>query len=158
MRLLSSLSPKDWQAPSAAPGWTVKDLALHLLDDDLGRLSRGRDDDRSGLLARCDHDTFVVALAGKNQRWVDGARGLSGRVITELLQWSGQQMDDHYASITCKALRSCANPCSTCEASSSDPRAVVAAAVAAGNAPVQLDEPVDASMPSFDRSVVKLPR
>jgi hypothetical protein len=97
--LLVGLSPEDWAMPSAAAGWRVKDLALHLLDDDLGWLSRGRDGDRSGLLVMDDHETFVAALAEKNQRWIDGARGLSARVITDLLGWSGQQVDAHVASM-----------------------------------------------------------
>ena len=96
---LRALAPEEWATPSAAPGWRLKDLALHLLDDDLGWLSRDRDGDRAGLLAMDDHESFVAALAAKNQRWVDGARGLSGRVITELLEWSGQQVDTFYASI-----------------------------------------------------------
>lgn len=74
-------------------------MALHLLDDDLGWLSRGRDGDQSSLLAMDDHDSFVAALAAKNQRWIDGAQGLSPPVITELLDWSGQRMDAYYASM-----------------------------------------------------------
>ncbi len=99
LHLLRSLSPQDWATPSAAPGWTVKDLALHLLDDDLGWLSRDRDGDLTGLLAMNDHESFVAELAAKNQRWIDGAKGLSGRVIAELLEWSGQQVDSSYASM-----------------------------------------------------------
>ena len=77
----------------------MKDLALHLLDDDLGWLSRGRDNDRSGLLRMGDHESFVAALAAKNQRWIDGVRGLSGQVVVGLLEWSGRQMDTYYASM-----------------------------------------------------------
>ncbi|MEZ5192235.1 MAG: maleylpyruvate isomerase N-terminal domain-containing protein [Nocardioides sp.] len=99
LALLGSLTAEEWAAPSAAPGWVVKDLALHLLDDDLGWLSRGRDGDQTGLLAVADHASFVQALAAKNQRWIDGARGLSGPVLIELLEWSGRQMDDYYASM-----------------------------------------------------------
>ncbi|GAB1645833.1 maleylpyruvate isomerase family mycothiol-dependent enzyme [Krasilnikovia sp. MM14-A1259] len=99
LRLLQALPAQQWQMPSAVLGWTVKDLALHLLDDDLGWLSRGRDKDSSGTLEMGDHESFVVALAGKNQRWIDGAQGMSGRVITELLDWSGQQMDAFYSSM-----------------------------------------------------------
>jgi len=65
---LDDLTPDEWHAPTAAPGWTVKDLALHLLDDDLGCLSRGRDGDRSGLLDTAVHGTFVAALAAKTRR------------------------------------------------------------------------------------------
>jgi hypothetical protein len=40
---LRSFGPSQWAAATALPGWTVNDVALHLLDDDLGRLSRDRD-------------------------------------------------------------------------------------------------------------------
>ena len=47
---VGSLTDDEWFSPTQVPGWTVKDLALHILDDDLGWLSRGRDHDRSGRL------------------------------------------------------------------------------------------------------------
>lgn len=97
--LLQTLSPQQWDAASQAPGWSVKALTLHLIDDDLGVLSRQRDRDRSSFLATDDHDAFVVALAAKNERWIDGAEGLSTRVITELLAWSGAKLDAHYAQV-----------------------------------------------------------
>ena len=96
---LAALTAEEWTAPTAARVWSVKDLALHLLDDDLGWLSRGRDGDRSGLLDMSRHDSFVVALAAKNQRWVDGAQGLSRRVVIDLLRWAGEQMHLYYASL-----------------------------------------------------------
>lgn len=99
LTLLSALTAEQWRAPTRAPGWSVKDVALHLLDDDLGWLSRDRDGDRSGLLDVGDHDDFVRALAGKNQRWVDGAQGLSREVVHGLLAWAGEQMDAHYAGM-----------------------------------------------------------
>ena len=46
-----------------------------------------------------DHAGFVDALATKNQRWIDGARGLSLRVVAELLEWTGRQMDAYYDSM-----------------------------------------------------------
>jgi uncharacterized protein (TIGR03083 family) len=97
--LLSGLDDVQWRAPTEAPGWTVKDVALHLLDDDLGWLSRGRDGDRDGLLPMDDHETFVRSLAAKNQRWVDGARGLSRQVVVGLLAWSGEQVDAYYEGL-----------------------------------------------------------
>ena len=96
--LLEQLTDREWLAPTAVAGWRVKDLALHLLDDDLGWLSRGRDDDASGLLDS-SQSSFVVALAAKNQRWIDGAQGLSRRVVTDLLTWSGGEMDRYYADM-----------------------------------------------------------
>ena len=99
LRFLRALAPAEWALSSAAPGWSVKDLALHLLDDDLGWLSRGRDGDRTGLLSTCDHGSFVEALAAKNQRWIDGAAGLSMPVIIGLLEWAGGAMDVYYSTM-----------------------------------------------------------
>jgi uncharacterized protein (TIGR03083 family) len=41
--LLSSLAPADWRRPTIVPGWTVRDVAAHLLDTALRRLSIARD-------------------------------------------------------------------------------------------------------------------
>ena len=42
LTLLASLGAADWAVPTEAGHWTVKDVALHLLDDELGWLSRPR--------------------------------------------------------------------------------------------------------------------
>lgn len=97
--LLAGLDDEKWQHPSVATDWTVKGLALHLLDDDLGWLSRGRDGDNSGRLGPGETGGFVAALDAKNQRWIDGAEGLSRPVVIGLLEWVGAQMDDYYADV-----------------------------------------------------------
>jgi uncharacterized damage-inducible protein DinB len=43
IELLRSLSPDDWNKPTVARLWTVKDVAAHLLDGNLRMLSRARD-------------------------------------------------------------------------------------------------------------------
>lgn len=43
IELLRSLAPDDWNRPTIAPRWTVKDVAAHLLDTQLRKLSFGRD-------------------------------------------------------------------------------------------------------------------
>jgi uncharacterized protein (TIGR03083 family) len=98
--LLASLAGPEWAAPTEAGRWAVKDVALHLLDGDLGQLSMGRDEDPSGLLDDSgDYRQFVAALDAKNQRWVEAARGLSSRVVTSLLRWSGDQVGQYYATV-----------------------------------------------------------
>ena len=37
--LLAGLDGAAWRAPTACLGWSVHDVALHLLGDDVGRLS-----------------------------------------------------------------------------------------------------------------------
>ena len=104
LALLASLGDADWVMPTEAGRWMVKDVALHLQDDDLGWLSSGRDRDRSGLLDDSgDYRQFVAALDAKNQWWVDGASGLSHRVVQDLLEWSGRQVDQYYASLVLRA-------------------------------------------------------
>jgi hypothetical protein len=101
VELLGGLSAQDWTAPTEAGHWRVKDAAIHLLDDDLGWLSRWRDNDLSGLLSGFDdYRSFVAALDAKNERWLMGASGLSQKVVTDLLAWAGHQMDDYYATMS----------------------------------------------------------
>jgi len=98
--LLATLSNAQWAAPTAAPAWSVKDVALHLVDVDLSWVARYRDGDRAGsIIVPADHVAFVRALAERNQRWVDGTRPLSPRLITDLLQWSGSQFDTYLGTL-----------------------------------------------------------
>jgi uncharacterized protein (TIGR03083 family) len=98
--LLTSLSDAQWAAPTAAPQWSVKDIALHLLDVDLSWLARNRDHDQTGIIPiPSGHEEFVRGLAERNQRWVDGTRILSPRLITDLLRWSGEQLDAHLGTV-----------------------------------------------------------
>jgi uncharacterized protein (TIGR03083 family) len=97
LAFLEGLTPAEWIAPSAAPGWTVRDLALHLLDDDLTWLSHQRDGSTAGLVDMSDRRRFVELLAAKNQRWVDAARVLSRHMVLDLLAWAGDEMDAFHA-------------------------------------------------------------
>jgi uncharacterized protein (TIGR03083 family) len=98
--LLAHLDSSAWDQSTVCPGWSVKDVALHILDDDLGWLSRGRDGDGSGLLTGfTDHESFIMALNDENQRWVETTRVLSPRVIGTLLGVAGTEMDAYWSSM-----------------------------------------------------------
>lgn len=100
LRLLTSLGDAQWAAPTAAPQWSVKDIALHLLAVDLGWLARSRDHNQAGIIpVPAGHEEFVRGLAQHNQRWVDGTRLLSPRLITGLLGWSGEQLDAYLGTV-----------------------------------------------------------
>src|SRR5215510_8273124 len=43
LALLRSLAPDDWERQTIAPRWRIKDVAAHLLDTQLRKLSFGRD-------------------------------------------------------------------------------------------------------------------
>jgi len=94
---VESLSPSEWLAPTAAVPWRVKDLTLHVLDDDLRWLSHRRDHDESGLVDMSAPERFVDLLAARNRRWVDAAQTLSRRLVCDLLAWTGPQVADYHA-------------------------------------------------------------
>ena len=91
--LLERLEPGDWVRPTLAGTWQVRDVAAHLLDVDLRRLSVGRDrheipPDRPIL----DYRDLVGFLNELNAQWVAAARRLSPRILIELLRDSGPAM------------------------------------------------------------------
>ncbi|MEA2490681.1 MAG: hypothetical protein QOH21_2473 [Acidobacteriota bacterium] len=91
LSVLRGLTPEEWHAPTAAGSWTVKDVAAHLLDTALRRLSIQRD----GYAPPLPPDAFANGLGGfvnnANAEWVSVARRLSPAILTELLSlYSGQ--------------------------------------------------------------------
>lgn len=98
LALLSGLSEEDWRKPTACATWSVKDVALHLLGDDIGILSRQRDRFSSGLLAR-DWRELVALLNESNALWVQASRRISVRLLRDLLAFTGAQVSAHFASL-----------------------------------------------------------
>lgn len=99
IRLLRGLAPDDWDRP-ATPRWRVRDVAAHLLDGDVRRLSAGRD----GVALRPDvpiqgHDDLVGWLNWLNAEWVGVARRMSPAVIIRLLQATGPEVADYLYSL-----------------------------------------------------------
>lgn len=96
--LLAFLEADDWFIPSTCPGWSVLDLAVHLLGVDLGVLARDRDR-YNGTAVPEDVDTeagFVAFIDQLNDLWVDAGRRLSPRLTTDLLKWTGSQLVELY--------------------------------------------------------------
>ena len=105
--LLRSLDDEQWVTPTECPGWTVKDLALHVLGDDLSLLSRQRDRSANGvLLFAHEHPglTFMELLDGFNEQWVIGARFFSTAIVVDLLERTGEQTAGYYGALDLDAL------------------------------------------------------
>ena len=101
--LLRSLSPEDWSRPTACAGWDAKDVALHLLGGEIGNLSRRRD----GHVIRAEigsWEELVAYLNGWNQGWVEAARRISPRLLVDLLELTGRQMNDYFAALDLDAM------------------------------------------------------
>lgn len=85
IRLLKSLTPDDWRRPTIVPRWSVHQIAAHLLDTALRRLSHGRDGATLGPPPRTAAE--VVALVnGMNARGVDVFGRLSPPVLIALTE------------------------------------------------------------------------
>jgi uncharacterized protein (TIGR03083 family) len=101
MEVLGSLEPDEWARRTVAPLWTVKDVAAHLLDTQLRRLSIQRDGHVPPPPPRAidSHETLVAFLNGLNAEWVSAMRRVSPRVLTDMLAATGPEMVRLYASL-----------------------------------------------------------
>ncbi|XRQ04450.1 maleylpyruvate isomerase family mycothiol-dependent enzyme [Actinomadura welshii] len=88
--LLRGLGAEEWALPTVCPGWTVKDIAAHVLGDHAGRLSMLRDDYRA--LRPRDGERFPAFLDRINDEWVTAARRISPPLLVELLDSVGDQV------------------------------------------------------------------
>jgi uncharacterized protein (TIGR03083 family) len=101
--LLNSLTRSQWALPSVCPGWTVGDIAAHLLGDDLGRLSRMRDVFRGPVQPVVD-ESILDLVNGLNESWVAATRRLSPRVVCTLLSVSGKWTLAYFALLDLDAV------------------------------------------------------
>jgi uncharacterized protein (TIGR03083 family) len=103
LKLLSSSSSPKWDLPTVCPGWSVKDIAAHLLADDLGGLSRGRDLHAAAAFAPSSPEDvegqLLEFINRQNESWVAAARRLSPRVLIDLLRWSGGETQNYFESL-----------------------------------------------------------
>ena len=98
--LLRSLSPEDWQRPTVAPGWQVRDVVAHLLDIDLRKLSVSRDQHvppSAGPIG--GYKELVAFLNGLNAGWVAAARRLSPRMLVDLHSFTGPLVSELVTSL-----------------------------------------------------------
>jgi uncharacterized protein (TIGR03083 family) len=92
--LLRGLAPGDWGRPTACALWSVRDIAAHLLDDDLRRLSFHRDGQPPPAGGPMDGAELVAFVNRMNAEWVAVARRMSPRVIVDLLEVTGPWVVD----------------------------------------------------------------
>lgn len=92
LELLRSLSPEDWNKPTIAPLWTIKDIATHLLDGNLRTLSMLRDGYFGESPGEINgYQDLVNYLNKLNADWIKGMKRLSPKVLITLLESSGKE-------------------------------------------------------------------
>ena len=98
VRLLSSLSAEEWQKPTVCAGWSVKDVALHLLGGEIGNLSRRRDGHAQSASINSWED-LVTFVNDWNQGWVRATQRISPRLLIDLCESTGAQLCDYFRSL-----------------------------------------------------------
>jgi uncharacterized protein (TIGR03083 family) len=88
MTLLRGLTPEEWEKPTVAVPWTVRDMAAHLLDTDIRRLSYGRDHlpRSSSEPPPATYDELVALLNRLNVEWVIAAKRISPPTLMAFLE------------------------------------------------------------------------
>jgi len=104
LELLSELTEEDWHKPTICAGWTVKDIALHLLGDDISRLSRKRDGfdyltSMGNPEALDSWDELVSYINESNDVWVQATRRMSSRLLCRLLALTGEELHQYFAPL-----------------------------------------------------------
>ncbi len=100
IQLLQSLQPTDWQRPTIAGKWTVKDVVAHLLDGNIRALSIQRDR-YFGEKApqKPDYQALVSWLNALNADWVKAMQRVSPNVLVLLHEWTGPLTCDYFESL-----------------------------------------------------------
>ena len=104
LQLLAQLSEEEWYQPTACAGWTVKDIVLHVLGDDIGLLSRKRDalDLFTVTKSRpqlASWDDLVAFLNESNAVWVQVTRRMSSRLACSLLALMGEELYQYLTTL-----------------------------------------------------------
>lgn len=98
--LLRTLNAEEWQRPTIARKWTVKDIAAHLLDGNLRTLSIIRDQYFGEKPENIEtFNELVDYLNRLNAEWTVAAKRLSPRLIIDLLEDTGKEYIDVLKSL-----------------------------------------------------------
>ena len=92
LELLRSLGPSEWKLPTVAPAWKVKDVAAHLLDTQLRKLSRVRD---GYVIAPrpqfASNDDFLAFINRLNRDGVEMYGRLSKPVLISMMEVASRE-------------------------------------------------------------------
>lgn len=99
IELLASLTPAEWDLPTIAPQWRVRDVAAHLLDTAMRKLSMGRDKCRVERIEIRSNQDLVDLVNRLNREGVTVYRRLSPPVLIQLMQLACAQAANFYESL-----------------------------------------------------------
>jgi uncharacterized protein (TIGR03083 family) len=100
VELLKSLTLADWEAQTIAPAWKVKDVAAHLLDTQLRKLSLVRDGYASGPPSQFTSPGDLTAFINRlNREGVEMYRRLSPAVLISMMEIASRESAAFHQSL-----------------------------------------------------------
>lgn len=99
--LLRELQPADWERPTVAGVWVVRDVVAHLVDLTLRRLSFHRDrmaPPPPSMPINSERD-FVRFINTINAEWVVASKRFSPRVLTDLFEKASADLADWFEGL-----------------------------------------------------------
>jgi len=99
IELLRSLEPHEWEEQTIAPQWKVKDVAAHLLDTQLRKLSMVRDGYVHEAPVIRSPAELVALIDRLNQQGVHVYRRLSPRVLICMMEEASHQSAEFHRSL-----------------------------------------------------------
>ena len=97
--LLRMLAPEEWDLQTAAPLWKVRDVAAHLLDTALRKLSMVRDSCYVETVNIGSPQDLIALVNRLNQEGVTVYRRLSPRVMIEMMKEACEQSARYHESV-----------------------------------------------------------
>ncbi len=97
--LLEGLSEADWERRTAAPLWSVREIAAHLLGGDVWILASKRDQFHPPDSEKQEYRQLVDLVNRLNAEWVLAARRMSPRLLMEFLAFTGPEVDACFAAL-----------------------------------------------------------
>ncbi|MDB5127013.1 maleylpyruvate isomerase N-terminal domain-containing protein [Mucilaginibacter sp.] len=91
IELLTSLSADDWNKPTVARLWTVKDIAAHLLDTNVRTISYAQGYEVAIAKQINSYQELVAYLNELNATWVNAMKRVSPQLLIHQLESTGKQ-------------------------------------------------------------------
>jgi len=103
--LLRGLSSSDWDRPTIAGAWSIRDVVAHLVDVMSRRLSFHRDRMAPPPPSRpiASERDFVDFINGLNADWVGASRRLSPRLLADLFEKASTELSDFFEALPADA-------------------------------------------------------
>jgi uncharacterized protein (TIGR03083 family) len=99
IRLLNELTPAEWDLPTIVPLWKVRDVAAHLLDTTLRKLSMARDACYVEPVSIGSPEDLPIVVNRLNQEGVTVYRRLSPRVLIDWMKEACEQSARFHESL-----------------------------------------------------------